>query len=84
MGGWTLREAAKGSQDVAYSKKVFRTIWSRWRDVVLKGHTIELGEPLGAGIWNGKGMGRGSSVYKKPGTRVAEDRTTQRGGIPSK
>jgi hypothetical protein len=29
-------------------------------------------------------MGRGRSVYKQPGTRVDEDRTTQRGGIPSK
>jgi hypothetical protein len=30
-----------------------------------------------------KGMG-GRSVYKQPGTRVDEDRTTQKGGIPSK
>ncbi len=30
------------------------------------------------------GMGRGRSVYKQPGTRVDEDHTTQRGGIPSK
>jgi hypothetical protein len=29
-------------------------------------------------------MGRGRSVYKQPGTRVDEDRTTQKGGIPSK
>jgi hypothetical protein len=26
-------------------------------------------------------MGRGRSVYKQPGTRVDEDRTTQKGGI---
>jgi hypothetical protein len=25
----------------------------------------------------------GRSVYKQPGTRVDEDRTTQKGGIPS-
>ncbi len=31
-----------------------------------------------------KGMGRGRSVSKQPGTRVDEDRTTQKGGIPSK
>ncbi len=30
------------------------------------------------------GMGRGRSVYEQPGTRVDKDRTTQRGGIPSK
>jgi hypothetical protein len=30
------------------------------------------------------GMGRGRSVYKQPGTRVDKDRTTQKGGIPSK
>jgi hypothetical protein len=42
------------------------------------------GKPLGVGKWNGEGMGRGRSVYKQPGTRVDEDRTTQRGGIPSK
>jgi hypothetical protein len=29
-------------------------------------------------------MGRGRSVYKQPGTMVDEDRTTQRGRIPSK
>jgi hypothetical protein len=29
-------------------------------------------------------MGRGRSVYKQPETRVDEDCTTQRGGIPSK
>jgi hypothetical protein len=29
-------------------------------------------------------MGRGRSVYKQPGTRVDEDFTMQRGGIPSK
>jgi hypothetical protein len=28
-------------------------------------------------------MGRGRSVYKKPGNRVDRDRTTQKGGIPS-
>jgi hypothetical protein len=36
----------------------------------------------------GKGMGRegggGRSVYKQPGTRVDSDRTTPKGGIPSK
>ncbi len=40
------------------------------------------GNPGGGG-WE-IGMGRGRSVYKQPGTRVEEDRTTQRGGIPSK
>ncbi len=37
------------------------------------------------GKWNGEGMGRGRgrSVYKQPGARVDEDRTTQTGGIPS-
>jgi hypothetical protein len=63
---------------------MFRTIWSQSRDVVLEGRTIDLGKPLGAGKWNGEGMGRGRSVYKQPGTRVDEDRTTQKGGIPSK
>jgi hypothetical protein len=29
-------------------------------------------------------MGRERSVYKQPGTRVDEDRTTQKGGIPRK
>jgi hypothetical protein len=57
---------------------LFRTIWSRCRDVILGGRTIELGKPLGVG----KGMGR--SVCKQPWTRVDEDRTTQCGGIPSK
>jgi hypothetical protein len=33
---------------------------------------------------NGDGMGRGRSVYKQPGTRVNEERVTQRGGITSK
>jgi hypothetical protein len=33
---------------------------------------------------NGKGMRRGRSVYKQPGTRVDKDRATQKGGIPSK
>ncbi len=39
------------------------------------------GNPGGSGNWNGEGMRRGGSVYKQPGTRVDEDRTTQRGGI---
>ncbi len=39
---------------------------------------------MGAGKGKGKRMGRGRSVYKQPGTRVDEDRTTQKGGIPSK
>jgi hypothetical protein len=42
------------------------------------------GSRCGAGKWNGEGMERGRSVYKQPGTRVDEDRTTQKGGIPSK
>ncbi len=42
------------------------------------------GNPGGSGNWNGEGMGRGRSVYEQPGTRVDEDRTSQRGGIPSK
>ncbi len=62
---------------------VFRTKWSQCRDVVLEGRTIELGEPLGAGKWDGEGVGRGRSVYKQPGTRVDKDRTTQKGRIPS-
>jgi hypothetical protein len=36
---------------------------------------------LGAGKWNGEGMGRGRSVYKQPGTRVDEDRTTRKEGF---
>ncbi len=40
--------------------------------------------PGGSGNWSGEGMGRGRSVYEQPGTRVDGDRTTQRGGIPSK
>ncbi len=63
---------------------LFRTKRSRCRDVVLEGRTIELGEPLGAGKGNGEEMGKGRSVYKQPGTRVDEDRTTQKEGIPSK
>ncbi len=62
-------------------KGVFRTIWSRGHDVVLRGRTIELGEPLEGGKME---WGRGRSVYKQPGTRVDEDCTTQKGGIPSK
>jgi hypothetical protein len=42
------------------------------------------GNRWGAGKGNGEGMGRGRSVYKQPGTRVDEDRATQKGGIPSK
>jgi hypothetical protein len=34
---------------------LFQTKWSRCRDVVLEGRTIELGEPLGAGKRNGEG-----------------------------
>ncbi len=56
----------------------------RGRDVVLEGRTIDLGKPWRAGNWNGEGMGRGRSVYKQPVTRVDEDHTTQKGGIPSK
>jgi hypothetical protein len=45
---------------------------------------LNWGNPWG---WE-KGMGRewkqGRSVCKQPGTRVDEDRTTQKGGIPSK
>ncbi len=43
-----------------------------------------IGELLGVGKGNGEGMGRVRSVYKQPGTRVDKDRTTQKGGIPSK
>ncbi len=61
---------------------------SRCRDIVLEGRTIDLGKPWGVGKleWgrNGEGMGRGRSVYEQPRTRVDKDRTTQRGGIPSK
>ncbi len=57
--------------------KLCRTKWSRCRDVVVEGHIIRLGNH-----W--KGMGRGRSVYKQPGTRVDKDRTTQTGGIRSK
>jgi hypothetical protein len=39
------------------------------------------GNPGGSGNWNGEGMGRGRSVYKQPGTRVDEDRTTQEEGF---
>jgi hypothetical protein len=52
--------------------------------VDLEGRTIELRELLGVGKWNGEGMGRGRSIYKQPGSRVDEDRTTQKGGFPSK
>ncbi len=47
---------------------------SRDRDVILVGHTIDLGKPRGVGKleWggNGEGMGRGRTVYEQPGTRV--------------
>ncbi len=33
---------------------------------------------------SGEGMGKGRPVYEQPGTRVDEDRTTRKGGIPSK
>jgi hypothetical protein len=39
------------------------------------------GNPGGLGNRNGEGMGRGRSVYKQPGTRVDEDRTTQEEGF---
>jgi hypothetical protein len=42
------------------------------------------GSPGGSGNWNGARTGRRASVYKQPGTRVDEDRTTRKGGIPSK
>ncbi len=58
---------------------LYQTIWSRCRDVVIEGHIIELGEPLGSGKENGEGRGRGMSVYKQPGTRVDGNR-----GIPIK
>jgi hypothetical protein len=51
-------------------QKLFRTMWSRDRDVVLVGHTIDLGRPRGSGNWSVEGMGRGRSVYDQPGTRV--------------
>jgi hypothetical protein len=76
--------ARQGSLVPGHSSKLFRTIWSRCRDVVLEGRTIDLGKPWGSGNWNGEGIWRGRSVYKQPGTRVDEHRTTQRGGIPSK
>jgi hypothetical protein len=74
----------KASNRNPEERLMFRTMWSRGRDVVLEGRTIDLGKPGGIGIWNGEGMGRGRSVYEQPGTRVDEDCTTQRGGIPSK
>jgi hypothetical protein len=43
-----------------------------------------MGNLWGAGKENGEGRGRGRSVYKQPGTRVDRDRTTHKGGIPSK
>jgi hypothetical protein len=44
-----------------------------------------MGNRWGAGWGNGEGMGGGGrSVYKQPGTRLDKDRTTQKGGIPSK
>ncbi len=57
-----------------------RTKWSRCHDVVVEGRIIELGNRWG----REKGMGRGRSVYKQPGTRVDKDRTTQKGQIPRK
>ncbi len=54
--------------------ELFRTMWSRDRDVVLVGCAVDLGKPGGAGKleWGGNGerMGRGRSVYEQPGTRV--------------
>jgi hypothetical protein len=50
---------------------LFRTICSWCRDVVLEGHSTDLGKPQGG--WE-IGMGRGRSVYKQPGpgwTRIA-------------
>jgi hypothetical protein len=34
---------------------MFRTIWSRCRDIILEGRTIDLGKPWGAANWNGEG-----------------------------
>jgi hypothetical protein len=38
---------------------LFRTMWSWGRDVVLEGHTIDLGKPWGDGNleWGGNGKG---------------------------
>ncbi len=57
---------------------------SRGRDVAVEGHIIGMGNHRG-GKWEWGGKEEGlRSVYKQPGTRVDRDRTTHKGGIPSK
>jgi hypothetical protein len=71
-------------QSVFYSICVFRTMWSRDRDVVLVGHAVDLGKPRGVGNleWGGNGE-RGGQFTSNLGPRWTGSHHTK-GGIPSK
>ncbi len=62
---------------------LYRTVWSRYCNVVVGGHAFEKGNR-----WGGKkGMGRkgGRSVYSQPGIRADRDsRHDTEEGFPSK
>jgi hypothetical protein len=62
---------------------LYRTTGSRFRDVVIGGHIFEMGNRWGQGKGTGR-EGGGRSIHKQPGTRVDGNRTTRKGGIPSK
>ncbi len=51
--------------------EVFRTMWSRYRDVVLEGRTIDLGKPRGVGKFEWGGGGQFTSNLGPGWTRIA-------------
>jgi hypothetical protein len=56
---------------ICVRKYLFRTMWSRDRDVVLvRRAKLIWGNPGGSGNWNGEGRGRERSVYEQPGAKV--------------
>ncbi len=77
--GFELEEISTIVSDSAlvYSRELilFRTMWSRCRDVVLEGRTIDLGKPRGVGKleWERNGEGEVSlrATWDQGGTRIA-------------
>jgi hypothetical protein len=56
-------------------------MWSRDRDVVLVGRTIDLGEPRGVGKLEWEGNGEGEDSLQAAWDQGGRDRTTQEEGF---
>ncbi len=85
-GRWGSGSVVDTSHEISSLKRLVLDHGSRDRDVILVRRTIHLGRPRGVGNleWggNGKGLGRGRSVYEKPGAKVGSHHA--KGGTPSK